>query len=81
MEGYSLYDRTHIEMLLEKLVTTKPASHRPRRTVAGTRIPPDTDLVLDSMAEEDLDEDLEQLWSILTAFCCIHTHFTSFRRQ
>ena len=60
-----LYDRTHIEMLLEKLVTTKPASHCPRKTVAGTRIPPDTDLVLDSMAEEDLDEDLEQL---LTAF-------------
>lgn len=65
MEGYSLYDRTHIEMLLEKLVTTKPASHRPRRTVAGTRIQPDTDLVLDSMAEEDLDEDL---WSSFGAF-------------
>ena len=61
MEGYSLYDRTHIEMLLEKLVTTQPASHSPRRTVAGTRIQPDTDLVPDIMAEEDVDEDLEQL--------------------
>jgi hypothetical protein len=36
--GYSTYDRSTIEMMLEKLVSTKPAAHRPPKTMRGTQI-------------------------------------------
>ena len=60
-EGYERYDRAMLTLMLEKLVTTKPAAHRPRRAVAGTRIQPDTDLVPDNSDEDEEDEDLTEL--------------------
>ena len=52
--GYELYDYNYLTMLVEKLVTTKPAAHRPRRTVGAQRIQPHGD------SSEDDEEDEEE---------------------
>ena len=59
--GYSTYDRSTIEMMLEKLVSTKPAAHRPPKTMRGTQIQKEAAVEVDSSDDEDVDEDFLHL--------------------
>ena len=54
---FSSYSRDMLDMMLQKLVNIKPAAHRPRATLGGTRIQPNTDEVPDE--EEDEEEDID----------------------
>lgn len=55
------YDKTYLELLCEKLSTTKPASHRPKNTVGGAHIQPhgDSDEQSENGSSGD-DEDLDE---------------------
>ena len=56
------YDQEDLEQLVEKLVTKKRASHRPRAVVGGAHIQPHGDSEDESEPEdEDLDEDLNAI--------------------
>ena len=56
------YDQEGLEQLVEKLVTKKPASHRPHAVVGGAHIQPLGDSKDESEPEdEDLDEDLSEI--------------------
>ena len=63
VEGRSSYDKAYLETLVEKLTHTTRAAHRPRATVGGARIQPDTDTVRGDAGGDstDLDDDLDEL--------------------
>ena len=43
-------------MMLEKLVSTKPAAHRPPKTMRGTQVQKEAAVEADSSDDEDVDE-------------------------
>ena len=60
--GGKTYDQEDLEQLVEKLVTKKRTSHRPRAVVGGAHIQPHGDSEDESEPEdEDLDEDLSAI--------------------
>ena len=63
VDEYESYDYAYLKMLAEKLVTKKPAAHRPRRAVGAQRIQPHGDSASEDEEEEDdgSDEDLDEI--------------------
>lgn len=63
VDEYESYDCAYLKMLAEKLVTKKPAAHRPRRAVGAQRIQPHGDSASEDEEEEDdgSDEDLDEI--------------------
>jgi hypothetical protein len=58
--GRTSFDKTYLENLVEKVArVTFRAGHRPRNTVAGTRIQPRDDTVEEEGDGEESDEDLD----------------------
>jgi hypothetical protein len=57
--GRTSFDKTYLENLVEKVARVTRAGHRPRNTVAGTRIQPRDDTVEEEGDGEESDEDLD----------------------